>query len=130
MKNYGTATFYLDLAETPDGEWLDGGSNYKLVVPPKVPASDFWSVVAYDLESAAWIRDMPKVGIDSNRPDLAKNEDGSADIYFGPEAPAGKEANWIPTVKDRRFFLLFRFYGPELAAFDGSFKLNDIERID
>ncbi len=130
VKNYGTATFYLDLAETPDGEWLDGGSNYKLVVPPKVPAGDFWSVVAYDLETAAWIRDMPKVGIDSNRPDLAKNEDGSVDIFFGPSAPEGKEANWIPTTADRRFFLLFRFYGPELAAFDGSFKLNDIERID
>jgi len=130
VKNYGTATFYLDLAETPDGKWLDGGSAYRLVVPPKVPAGNFWSVVAYDLESAAWIRDMPKVGIDSNRPDLSKNQDGSVDIYFGPKAPAGKQGNWIPTAMGRRFFLLFRFYGPEPGAFDGSFKLNDIEKIN
>jgi hypothetical protein len=41
VKNYGSVTFYLDLAETPDGEWLDGGKNYKLVVPPKVPVRDF-----------------------------------------------------------------------------------------
>jgi len=130
VKNYGTATYYLDLAETSDGEWLDGGDNYKLVVPPNVPARDFWSVVAYDLESAAWIRDMPKVGIDSSRPDLVSNEDSSVDVYFGPKAPRGKEANWIPTTEGRRFFLLFRFYGPEPAVFDGSFQLNNIELIN
>jgi hypothetical protein len=26
------------------------------------------------------------------------NADGSIDLYFGPKAPAGKEANWIQTV--------------------------------
>ncbi len=130
VKNYGTATFYLDLAETSDGEWLNGSNNYKLVVPPNVPARDFWSVVAYDLETAAWIRDMSKVGIDSSRPDLVANNDGSVDIYFGPKAPRGKEANWIPTAKDRKFFLLFRFYGPEPALFDGSFRLNNIEKLN
>ncbi|MCZ6643146.1 MAG: DUF1214 domain-containing protein [Gammaproteobacteria bacterium] len=130
VKNYGSATFYLDLAETADGEWLDGGANHKLHVPPNVPAGDFWSVVAYDLETAAWIRDVPKVGLDSTRPDLQANEDGSVDIYFGPEAPDGLESNWIPTVAGRRFILLFRFYGPQAGVFDGSFELNDIERIN
>lgn len=129
MKNYGTATYYLDLAETPDGEWLDGGKNYKLVVPPNVPARDFWSVVTYDLETAAWIRNMPRVGLDSTRPDLRKNQDGSVDIYFGPEAPKGQETNWIPTAKGRRFMLIFRFYGPKAGVFDGSFELNDIEEV-
>jgi hypothetical protein len=130
VKTYGTATFYLDLAEDKDGNWLDGGKNYKLNVPPKVPARDFWSVVVYDLETAAWIREMPKVGIDSNRKDLVKNEDGSFDIYFGPKAPEGKKGNWIPTAKDRKFMLLFRFYGPEPSALNGSWQLNDIERIE
>jgi hypothetical protein len=44
----------------------------------------------------------------------------TVDVYFGPKAPKGKEGNWIPTAKGRRFFLLFRFYGPTPAAFDGS----------
>ena len=60
---------------------------------------------------------------------VQKNEDGGVDIYFGPKAPKGKEDNWIPTVKDRRFFLLFRFYGPQRGVFDGSFELNDIELL-
>jgi hypothetical protein len=130
VKNYGSATFYLDLAETPDGEWLDGSKNYKLVVPPNVPVSDFWAVTAYDLESASYIRNMSKSSIDSSLAGLEKNADGGVDMYFGPTAPEGQEANWIPTAKDRRFFLLFRFYGPQPGVFDGSFKLNDIELIE
>ena len=130
VKNYGTATFYLDLAETPDGEWLDGGSNYKLTVPPNVPVRDFWAVTAYDLETASYIRDVEKGSIDSSTRGLAVNADGSVDIYFGPTAPSGMEANWLPTDPDRRFFLLFRFYGPEPGVFDGSFVLNDIELIE
>jgi hypothetical protein len=130
VKNYGSATFYLDLAETADGAWLDGGANHKLTVPANVPARDFWSVVAYDLETAAWIREVPKVGVDSKRPDLQKNDDGSVDVFFGPTAPEGLKSNWIPTVEGRRFILLFRFYGPEAGVFDGSFELNDIERVE
>ena len=130
VKNYGTATFYLDLAETPDGEWLDGSKNYKLVVPPDVPVRDFWAVTVYDLETASYVREVSKGSVDSNQADLEKNGDGSIDVYFGPKAPAGKEANWIPTKPGRRFFLLFRFYGPEPGVFDGSFELNDIERMD
>jgi hypothetical protein len=130
VKNYGSATFYLDIAETADNEWLDGSKNYKLVVPPNVPVKDFWAVTVYDLETASYSRNVSKSSIDSSLAGLQKNKDGGVDIYFGPEAPKGKEANWIPTVKDRRFFLLFRFYGPQKAVFDGSFELNDIERYD
>jgi len=87
-------------------------------------------VVVYDLESAAWIREMPKVGVASSSQGVATNKDGSVDIYFGPKAPKGKEANWIPTKADRRFFLLFRFYGPKPEVFDGSWELNNIEGVD
>lgn len=130
MKNYGSATFYLDLANTPDSEWLSGSKNYKLLVPSNVPASDFWAITAYDLETASYLRDVHKSSIDSSMAALKRNDDGSVDIYFGPKAPTGKAANWIPTVERRRFFLLFRFYGAQRGVFDGSFELNDIERLD
>ncbi len=130
VKNYGTATYYVDLAEDETGEWLDGGNSYSMVVPPNVPARDFWSVVVYDLETAAWIRGVSKVGIDNTMEGLTTNADGSVDIYFGPEAPDGRESNWIPTVAGRRFILLFRFYGPEPAALDGSWELNDMRQTN
>ena len=130
VKNYGSATFYLDLAETPDGEWLDGSKNYKLVMPPKVPVKNFWAITTYDLETASYLRDIEPSSIDSNMKDVQMNDDGSVDIYFGPKAPAGKESNWLPTDPERRFFLLARFYGPNPEILNGSFVLNDIELID
>jgi len=127
VKNYGSATFYIDSAESSDGKWLEGSENYKLVVPPNVPVDDFWAITVYDLKSASYIRDQSKNSVDSSM-DLKKNEDGSTTIYFGLKAPEGQEANWIPTVEDSRFFLLFRFYGPQKGVFDGSWELSDIEK--
>ena len=129
MKNYGAATFYLDIAETPDGEWLDGSKNYKLVMPAKVPVRDFWAITTYDLATAALIRNMKKSSIDSTMKEVKKNADSSVDIYFGPKPPQGKESNWLPTDPKRRFFLLARFYGPEPAILEGSFVLNDIDLV-
>ena len=129
VKNYGSATYYLDIAETADGEWLDGGKNYKLVMPAKVPVRDFWAVTTYDLETASYLRNIDKSSIDSTMKEVTKNADGSVDIYFGPKAPKGKESNWLPTDPKRRFFLLGRFYGPEPAILNGSFELNNIELV-
>jgi len=36
----------------------------------------------------------------------------------------------MPADPERRFFLLARFYGPKLEIVNGSFVLNEIERID
>ena len=98
------------------------------MVPANVPIDNFWAITVYDLESASYIRDQSKSSVDSNM-ELIKNKDGSTTIYFGTKAPKGKEINWIPTEKDHRFFLLFRFYGPQKGIFDGSWELNDIEKI-
>ena len=130
IKNYGTATYYLDLAETADGQWLDGSKNYKLVMPPEVPVKDFWAITTYDLETASYLRDIEPSTIDSNMENVAKEDDGSVIIYFGPKAPEGKESNWLPTDPERRFFLLARFYGPQPALLDSSFVLNNIELME
>jgi hypothetical protein len=131
IKTYGSATFYLDLAETLDGQWLDGGKNYRLVMPADVPVRNFWAITAYDLESASLIRNVDKSSVDSTQKQLQKNADGSVDIYFGPKPPEDKESNWLPTVPNRRFFMLARFYGPEPALYDTEhFQLNNIELLD
>ena len=130
VKNYGSATFYLDLAETSDGKWLEGNKNYKLLMPANVPVRNFWAITTYDLETASYIRNMEKSSVDNTQKQLQINKDGSVDIYFGPKPPKGKESNWLPTDPKRRFFLLARFYGPEAALFDGSFELNDIELVE
>jgi hypothetical protein len=60
---------------------------------------------------------------------MQKNADGSVDLYFAPTAPAGKEANWIPTNANGQFEVLFRLYGPEKAFFDKTWKLPDVEQV-
>jgi hypothetical protein len=53
-------------------------------------------VTVYDREEANFIRESPKVEVNSYQ-DLQKNADGSVDISFGPAAPAGRTSNWIYT---------------------------------
>ena len=61
---------------------------------------------------------------------MAANPDGSVDLYFGPKAPEGKEANWIETVPGKGWFTAFRLYGPLQPWFDQTWKLNNIEVLD
>jgi hypothetical protein len=68
-------------------------------------------------------------GRDSYQSTLARNEDGSVDLYFGPAAPEGHDDNWVPTKTGVGFFLYFRWYGPLESYFDKTWRLPDIETI-
>ena len=46
------------------------------------------------------------------------NADGPTDLYFGPKAPAGKEKNWIQTVKGKGWLCLLRLYSLTEAWYD------------
>ncbi len=112
-----------------EGKPFMGGSNYRLHLPPKVPAAIFWSVTLYDAENASGLANgqpFPSLG---SRDKPVKNADGSTDLYFGPKAPAGKEGNWLATAPDRGFFAILRLYGPTEAALDKSWKPGDIEKV-
>jgi hypothetical protein len=126
-KKPGAATVYLAATKAANGVPLQGGKTYRLRVPPNVPAKQFWAVTVYDFETAAFVREAPRVELNSYDQKMQKNADGSVDVYFGPEAPAGKEANWIATASGKPWFTLFRFYGPEKPLFDKTWKLADIE---
>jgi hypothetical protein len=94
-----------------------------------VPVRQYWSATVYDRATHAFIRNLPRSSRSSLNPGLQRNADGSADIFFGPEAPVGKEPNWVPTSAEGQFEVLFRFYAPEKALFDKTWMLPDIERI-
>jgi hypothetical protein len=130
-RQLGKATSYLVCLKDSRGELLSGLNCYKLRVPADVPVRDFWSVIAYSKETKAFIyNDADRVGLSSyDTSSLKVNTDGTVDLYFGKTAPEGLESNWIPTAGED-FFLIFRFYGPEEAVFDKSFKLPDVEKID
>jgi hypothetical protein len=128
-KHLGQGQSYLMTLKDKDGQTLDGSKSYRLAVPPNAPVNQYWSATVYDRATHGLIRDMPRSGRGSQSPGLQKNADGSVDIYFGPKAPAGKEANWVPTSPSGQFEVLFRFYGPEKPLFDKTWKLPDLEQI-
>ena len=129
IKRIGTAQFYLMVNKDRDGKALDGARTYRLVVPPNVPVKQYWSATAYDRDTHALIRNMPRASLASTTTGVQKNADGAVEVYFGPKAPRGKEANWVPTDPKGQFELLFRLYGPEKPFFDKAWKLPDVERV-
>lgn len=129
IKRLGTAQFYLLTPNDKAGRPLDGGSSYKLTVPPDAPVDLYWSVTAYSRETHALIRDLPRASRSSQLSEMRRNRDGSTDIYFGPQAPAGQEANWVPTKPGEPFELMFRLYGPTQRFFDKGWILPDVEKV-
>jgi hypothetical protein len=127
-KHLGEGQFYLMTTRDKDGEALDGAATYRLTVPANPPVKLYWSATVYDRTTHAVIRDLPYSSRASNSVGLQKNADGSTDVWFGPKAPAGKDANWVPTNATGKFEVLFRFYGPEKPLFDKTWVLPDIER--
>ena len=128
-KHSGIGQYYLMTLKDKDGQDLEGAKSYRLTVPTNAPVKQYWSATAYDRETHALIREMPRAGRSSQSPDLQTNADGSVDIWFASKAPAGKESNWVPTSAEGKFEVLFRFYGPEKPVFDKTWSLPDIERI-
>jgi hypothetical protein len=128
IKRLGAGQFYSISIRDKDGDPFDGARTYRLNVPSSVPVEQYWSVTAYDRETHALIKNMPRASRSSQIPELQKNADGSIDIYFGPSAPAGKETNWVPTDPARKFELMARFYAPKKEFFDKVWKLPDVEK--
>ena len=127
-KHLGAGQFYLMTLKDKDGHSFEGGNAYRLIVPAHAPVQQYWSATVYNRDTHALIRNVQRASRSSQNPELQKNADGSANIYFGPEAPAGKESNWVPTSAGGKFEVLFRFYGPEQPLFDKTWILPDIEK--
>ncbi len=129
-KQLGAGQFYVLAIRDSAGQSLDGSKTYRLTVPPNAPVRQYWSATAYDGQTHALIKSVSRASCASNGSDVKKNANGSVDVYFAPKAPFGKESNWVSTDPNGKFEILFRFYGPEKALFDKSWKLPDIEQIN
>lgn len=125
----GFGQAYLETSKDKAGNWLQGAKNYRMHIPPNVPAKQFWSITLYDnVTRYPLVTDQGSADI-SSRMDIERNPDGSVDVYFGPSKPAGSNRNYIKTLPGKGWFPYFRFYAPSEDYFNKKWQLEDIEEI-
>jgi hypothetical protein len=131
MRLTGIGSQYLIAARDANGEFLDGAQSYRLSLPAGIPESRFWSIMVYDRQTRSMLQTeqpMPRIGSQSGT--VEQNADGSTDVYFGPQAPADKESNWIQTAPGKGWFGILRLYSPLQPFFDKSWRPSEIEKTD
>jgi hypothetical protein len=126
MKIIGKGSQYAAAYSDINGNTFDGSKTYKFNVPANPPMKDFWSFTVYDNQTRSMLQtDQQFPGVDNNKEGMVQNADGSWDIYIGPEAPKGKENNWIQTIPGKGWNTLFRLYGPLEPWFDNEWYPSD-----
>jgi hypothetical protein len=128
----GSGSLYWLAARDKTGAFLDGGRSYRLDVPQPVPGKLFWSLTIYDAETRSEIKtDQNEAALRSLFELRDVPTDAPTDLHIGPTPPEGNAASrWIKTNPGQGWFTYFRIYGPEAAAFNGTWSLPDFEPID
>ncbi len=126
-REMGAGSLYWLALRDKNGSYLDGGKSYKMTVPLPVPGKLFWSVTVYDAITRSEVRASQDNAALRSLFELKDLTGTSVDLHFGPRAPAGQEGRFIQTVPGRGWFAYFRIYGPDQAAFDGTWKPGDPE---
>jgi len=130
MSQVGMGSAYAFTAHDAQARYLDGGRTYSITLPAPIPAKNFWSFMVYSSQHRSILEtDQKSGGLDSNSPDVKPNEDGSYTVWFGPQAPEGKEGNWVQTLPDKGYCVILRLYGPLEPWFDKSWKPGDLEEV-
>ena len=125
----GVGIFFVTAFRDADGNPLIGSNTYRLRVPKDVPVAQFWQIPVYEVGTRSMINTDQGRSTLSGGDELRRNDDGSVDLYFGPEAPDGFEQNWIKTIPGEGWFTLPRLYSPLEPILDKTWEWNDIERL-
>jgi hypothetical protein len=129
-KMVGEGSQYAAAFVDAKGNPLDGSKTYSIHMPPNIPAKNFWSFTLYDNQTRSMLQtDQQSPAVGSLTKGLLVNADGSVDVYFGPKAPVGKEANWVQTVPGKGWNTLLRLYGPLEPWFDKTWRPGEIVPI-
>jgi hypothetical protein len=91
------------------------------------PVDAFWSVTLYGADHFFVANPINRYAIGDRTQGLQYGADGSLDIYLAHDAPAGHQANWLPTPTGS-FSLSLRLYLPKPSVLDGSYRYPIVRR--
>jgi len=127
----GQGSQYIGAYQDADGDWLTGDNSYRIQLPKDVPANMFWSLTVYDNDTRSMIQNQHGRPLVGSVHGAVANEDGSFDLYFGPNQPADvPEENWVQTTPGKGWFTYLRLYGPEAPYFEKTWIPGDAEKLN
>jgi hypothetical protein len=122
---------YMKAAGDDGAGNFTGDGLYRLTLPAQLPLDGFWSLSMYEAtaDGQFFFTDNPikRYTIGDRTPGLARNADGSLDIWIGRADPGGdKTANWLPAPKAGPFALYLRAYLPRAELLGGTFRFPPV----
>jgi len=117
---------YWTTTRDGSGRTLSGRYEYVLTFPvgQLPPNHAFWSLTVTDVVGYMVKNRLNRSSFD-DRSNLAKNSDGSIDVYLQEEAPTGHEQNWLPTPSGN-FKLMLRAYLPGADILNGTYRVPPV----
>lgn len=124
------AVYPLAVADA-DGATLDGTSSYRLrfAADALPPVDAFWSLTLYGPDRFFVDNPLRRFALGDRSPGLAYETDGTLELWIGPAAPAGREANWLPAPAGE-FSLMLRLYLPTEDVLAGRWTPPSLERVE
>lgn len=110
------AIFAMSLTDA-SAKALDGSSNYVVHMASAPPVTEGWTFTAYNAKGALMPNSLNRYQF-SSASKLAKNADGSVDIYLQSTAPTdpAKAQNWLPVTSGQSFEVIWRLMAPKAEA--------------
>jgi hypothetical protein len=131
IRTTGAGAKYPYAIRDAEGEFLDGGTTYRLHLPPDPPAALFWAATAYNITDGTMPETDQLLPSTNGYYDIPKNDDGSIDLFFGPAKPEGVvDAAFVQTIPGRNFVVALRLYGTEHAFYDQTWIPDDFVKTD
>jgi hypothetical protein len=116
------------------GNPLDGAKNYRVTLPPDIPAARFWSLTAHDNETRSMLETPQRFPRAESQayptPAATADSDGSTTVTFGPERPADTpKSNWIQTAEGKGWFPILHIYSPLPSFFGKSWRPSEVDVV-
>jgi hypothetical protein len=99
---------------------LSGSTNYVLHMPAPPPVNEGWTITVYDLNGFLIPNPIDRYQF-NNASQLARNPDGSVDLYLQSTEPTNpaQAQNWLPTPAGAGFEVIWRLLAPQPAQITG-----------